>query len=47
MSIIFSHNMLCRYVKVKNSENVKEDREPSIVVYGTDICDLSGLKRHI
>jgi hypothetical protein len=31
---------------VENSDNVKGDQEPSIVVYGADICDLPGLKRH-
>jgi len=32
---------------VENSDIVKGDGETSIVVYGTDICDLPGLKRHI
>jgi len=36
-----------RCVMVENSDIVKGDGETSIVVYGTDICDLPGLKRHI
>jgi hypothetical protein len=46
MSIIFSHKILCRYERVENGDNVKWDRDPSIVACDAAICDLPGRKRH-
>ena len=45
MSIFLYTNMLCRCVMIEGGNIVKGDQEAPIVLYGTDICDLPGLKK--